>query len=173
MEITPYSTLVKPYYHMDHLGLQHPADRPQGQVHIRRVFQFPEGSAEFNFIVERSSLQALKLFHDKPNMAAKITYKLRADINNGILVKLSEFLKLPEVVEAGITLEEARKRITLALIHMVSNINSKSSPVRIVITPHQPHKVTKQSINDALHGGHHGLPAILRFRLSVSIALQI
>ena len=38
MEITPYSTLVKPYYHMDNLGLQHLADRPQGQVHIRRVF---------------------------------------------------------------------------------------------------------------------------------------
>ena len=58
---------------------------------------------------------------------------------------------------------------------MVSNVNSKSSPVRMVIAPHQPHKVTKQSINDALHAGHHGLPSIqetiLRFQLSVSIAL--
>ena len=63
-------------------------------------------------------------------MAGEVTYKLRADINNGILVKLSEFLKLPEVVEAGITLEEARKQITPAPIHMVLNINSKSSPVR-------------------------------------------
>ena len=90
----------------------------------------------------------------------KRSLTLRADVNNGILVKLSEFLKLPEVVEAGITLEEARKRITPAPIHMVSNINSKSSPVRMVITPHQPHKVTKQSINDALHAGHHGLPSI-------------
>merc|ERR1712163_46212 len=45
----------------------------------------------------------------------------------------------------------------------------------MVIAPHQPHKVTKQYINDALHVGHHGLPSIketiLRFRLSVSIAL--
>ena len=67
-------------------------------------------------------------------MAAEITYKLRADANNGILVKLSEFLKLPEVIEAGITLEEARKWITPAPIHMVSNINSKSSPVRMLTT---------------------------------------
>ena len=42
-------------------------------------------------------------------MAAEITYKLRANANNGIPIKLSEFLKLPEVREAGITLEEARK----------------------------------------------------------------
>ena len=93
-------------------------------------------------------------------MATEITYKLRANANNGILVRLSEFLKLPEVIEAGVTLEEARKRITPAPIHMVSNVNSKSSLVRMVIAPHQPHKVTKQSIKDALHAGHHGIPSI-------------
>ena len=122
MQIAPYSTLISPYSHMDNLGLQHPADRPQGQVHIRRVFQFPEGNAEFNYIAKRSSLQALKTLHDKPNMAAEVTYKLRADANNGILFKLLKFLKLPEVIEAGITLEEARRRITPAPIHMVSNV---------------------------------------------------
>ena len=92
-------------------------------------------------------------------MAAKITYKLRADADNGILVKLSEFLQLPEVIEARITLEEARKTIKSAPIHIVSNINSKLSPVRIVIALHQPHKVTRQSINDALHARHNGLPS--------------
>ena len=105
-------------------------------------------------------MQALKTLDDKPNMAAEITYKLRADANNRILVKLSEFLKLPEVIEAGITLEEARKQITPAPIHMVSNINSKLSPVRMVIAPHKPHKVTTQSITDALHTEHHELPSI-------------
>ena len=93
-------------------------------------------------------------------MAAEVTYKLREDVNNGILVKLSDFIKLPEVIKEGITLEDAIKRITPAPIHMVSNINSKSSPVRMGIAPHQPHKVTKQSINDALYAGHHGLPSI-------------
>ena len=155
IEIAPYTTLTKPYYHVENLGLKHPANRPQGQVHIKRVFQFPQVNAEFNYVAKRSALQALKTLDDKPNMAAEMTYKLRADVNNGILVKLSEFLKLPEVVEAGITLEEARKRITPAPIHMVSKVNSKSSLVRMVIAPHQPHKVTKQSINDALHAGHH------------------
>ena len=68
-------------------------------------------------------MQALKTLKDKPNIAAEITYKLRADTNNGILVKLSEFLKFPEVIEAGITLEQSRKQITPAPIYMVSNIN--------------------------------------------------
>ena len=58
---------------------------------------------------------------------------------------------------------------------MVANVNSKSSPVRMLITPHRPHMTTKQLINDTLHSGHHGLPSlqktILRFKLSVSIAL--
>ena len=90
---------------------------------------------------KESSLQALKTLDDKPNMAAEITYKLRADANNGILVKLSEILRLPEVIE--VTLEEVRKRIAPAPITMVSNVNSKSSLVRMVIAPYQPYKVTK------------------------------
>ena len=124
MDIQPYAALDKPYYHIENIGLKHPENRPQGQVYFKKVFQFPQGNTEFNYITKRSALQALKALDDKPNMAAEITYKLRADSNNRILVKLSEFLKLPEVIEAGITLEEARKWFTPAPIHMVSNINS-------------------------------------------------
>ena len=54
MDIPPYAALDKPYYHIDNLGLEHPPNRPQGQVHLKRVFQFPEGSAKFNFIAKRS-----------------------------------------------------------------------------------------------------------------------
>ena len=79
-------------------GVKHPGNRPQGKVHLKRVFQFPQGSAELNKIAKRSALQALKALDDKPNMAGEVTYKLRADVNNGILVKLSEFCKLLEVV---------------------------------------------------------------------------
>ena len=40
-------------------------------------------------------------------MVAEVTYKLRAGVKNGVLVKLTDFLKLSEVIEAGITLKEA------------------------------------------------------------------
>ena len=56
MNIPPYMTLTKPYYDGKNLRLKHPANRPQGQVHIKRVFQFPQGNAEFNYIAKRSAL---------------------------------------------------------------------------------------------------------------------
>ena len=54
MDIHPYAALDKPYYHVDNLRLKHPANRPQGQVHIKRVFQFPQGNTEFNYIANIS-----------------------------------------------------------------------------------------------------------------------
>ena len=65
-------------------------------------------------------------------MAAELTYKLRADVTNGVLLKLTDFLELPDIKQAGITLQNAQKYICPALLHMVANMNSKSSPVRIV-----------------------------------------
>ena len=73
MDIHPYEILNKLYYHVENIGLKHPANRPQGQVHIKRVFQFLHGNTEFNYIAKRSVLQALKTLDYKPNMAAEIT----------------------------------------------------------------------------------------------------
>ena len=69
-------------------------------------------------------------------MAEELTYKLRSDVTNGVLFKLTEFLKLPEVIQSGIIHENAKKYICPVSLHLVANINSKSSPVRMVIAPH-------------------------------------
>merc|ERR1711867_247876 len=118
---------------------------------------------------------ALRTLKDKPAMAKEVTYKLRADVNNRVLIKLSEFLKLPEVMEAGITMENAKDFICPAPLHLVANANSKSSPVRMVIAPHRQHTITSSGINDNLSAGHHGLPSlqrtVLRYRLSTSSSL--
>merc|ERR1712112_529606 len=144
-------------------------------VHIKRVFRFPQGNEEFTHTAKMSSLSALRTLMDKPAMAREVTYKLRADITNGVLVKLSEFLQLPEVKQAGITMENAQEFICPAPLHLVANVNSKSSPVRMVIASHRQHTITRQSINDNLSAGHHGLPSlqrtILRYRLSTSSSL--
>ena len=47
MDIPPYNTLRTPYYSIQNLGIIHPANRPRGQVHIKRVFQFPQENREF------------------------------------------------------------------------------------------------------------------------------
>ena len=170
MDIQPYKISKTPYYSIQNLGMRHPHDRPRGQVHLSRVFQFPKGSQDFSHSAKMSSLSALKTLQDRPAMAQEITFKLRADVRNGVLVKLSDFLKLPEAIKAGITPENAQKFICPAPLHLVANPNSKSTPVRMVIAPHNPHMLTRQSINDALASGHHGLPSLqrtfLRYRLS-------
>ena len=143
--------------------------------HIKKVFHFPEGNREFNHITKTSLSQALKTLQCEPYMTVEVTYKLRADVNNRVLAKLTNFIKLPEVIEARINLKEAQKFITLAPAHLVTNVNSKTPPARMVVAAHCPHLHTKQSISDALRSGHHGLPSlqktILRFGLSVSIDL--
>ena len=68
-----------------------------------------------------SSLQA-KTSHTEH---AKVTYKLGTDVNNRILVKLTDFLKLPSVIEAGTTLKSS-KFITPAPLHEVANVELKS-----------------------------------------------
>ena len=68
-----------------------------------------------------SSLQA-KISHTEH---AKVTYKLGTDVNNRILVKLTDFLKLPSVIEAGTTLKSS-KFITPAPLHEVANVELKS-----------------------------------------------
>ena len=108
-------------------------------------------------------------------MAKELTYKLRADITNGVLLKLTDFLQLPEVQQASLNLENAQNFICPAPLHMVANVNLKSLPVRMVIAPHRPHVTTRKSINDSLAAGHHGLPSIqwtiLSYRLSISSSL--
>ena len=47
MDIKPYADLIKPYYH-----IENPEDRLRRKVHIKRVFQFLEGSKDFNHIVK-------------------------------------------------------------------------------------------------------------------------
>ena len=111
MDIEPHNKLTTPYYYMENIHIQHPTNRPRGRVHIRRVFQFPQGTREFTHTAKMSSLSALKTLKDKPAMAAELTYKLRADVTNGVLLKLTDFLELPDVKQAGITLENAQKSI--------------------------------------------------------------
>merc|ERR1711873_112943 len=78
-------------------------------------------------------------------MAREVTYKLRADVTNGVLLKLSDFLQLPEVKQAEITMENAKEFICPALLHLVANVNSKSSPLRMVIAPHNMSHIITES----------------------------
>ena len=75
-----------------------------------------------------------------------------------------------------ITRETAHANIVPSAIHLVANLASSSSPLRLVVAPNRPEATRHQPINSALHSGLPQLPKIqevlLKFRLSLSLAVS-
>ena len=109
-------------------------------------------------------------------MCTELAHKLAEDVDQKVLIKLDDYLKLPEVKQMGITRETAHANIVPSAIHLVANLASSSSPLRLVVAPNHPEATTRQSINSALHSGLPQLPKIqevlLKFRLSLSFAVS-
>ena len=109
-------------------------------------------------------------------MCAELAHKLSEDVDQGVLMKLEDYLKLPEVKKLGITRETAHANIVPSAIHLVANLSSSTSPLRLVVAPNRKELTTRQSINSALHSGLPQLPKIqevlLKYRLSLSLAIS-
>ena len=82
-------------------------------------------------------------------MCAELAHKLQEDVDQKVLIKLEDYLNLPEVKQAGIMRETAHENIVPSAIHLVANLASSSSPLRLVIAPNRPEATTCQSINSA------------------------
>ena len=123
-----------------------------------------------------SSLPALSRLKNKPFMCLELAHKLAEDVDQGVLMKLDDYLELPEVKKLGITRETAHANIVPSAIHLVANLSSASSPLRLVVAPNRQEATTRQSINSALHSGLSQLPKIrevlLKYRLSLSFAVS-
>ena len=74
------------------------------------------------------------------------------DVDKGVLLKLDDFLELSDVKQMGVT-EANTDLLVVPSIHIVANPTSKSSPIRLAVTPNRVEVTTKQSINSALHSG--------------------
>ena len=109
-------------------------------------------------------------------MCTELAHKLAEDVDQKVLIKLDDYLNLPEVKQAGITRETAHANIVPSAIHLVANLASSSSPLRLVVVPNRLEATTCQSINSVLHSGLPQLPKIqevlLKFGLSLSFAVS-
>ena len=103
-----------------------------------------------------------------PALCKELEYKLAQDVLNKTLIKLSKYLELDEVKQAGVHPGNVHEYVVLSPIHLVTNYVSKLSPRRLIVAPNRPNSSTRLSINDSLHSGLHQLPAIravlLKFR---------
>ena len=109
-------------------------------------------------------------------MCSELAHKLVEDVDQKVLIKLEDYLKLLEVKQMGITRETAHANIVPSAIHLVANLASSSWPLRLVVAPNRPEATMRQSINSTLHYGLPQLPKIqevlLKFRLSLSLAVS-
>ena len=105
-----------------------------------------------------SSISALKTLTSKPNIVKELSYKLEEDVRNGILVSLEDFLQLPEVKKSGINAGNCDDYIISFPLQLVTNVNSKSTPLQLCVAPNWVSKLTRQTVNGLLHTGLYGLP---------------
>ena len=82
-----------------------------------------------------SSISVLRKLQGKRNMANEIAHKLSEDVDKGVLMKLLDFLKLDEVKSRNIDVTNVNQLVIPSPLHIVRNLGSKSSPVRLVVTP--------------------------------------
>ena len=102
VDVPPYTGLKDPVYAPGNIKVRHPPSRPRGHIILKRQMTELSGVKEFCHTARLSSLAALKTLQHKPETARELTFKLHEDVNNGVLVSLEDFLKLPEVRESGI-----------------------------------------------------------------------
>ena len=102
MDIPPYNELTLPIYDIANIKVRHPANRIMGKIHLVREVSEVKQRSTFMQAARISSLSALKKLADKPFMSKEIGFKLSEDVNQGVLVKLKDFLQLEEVKKLGI-----------------------------------------------------------------------
>ena len=117
MEISPYKDLTIPIFDISNINISHPENRPRGKIHLCRELSDIIRKEHFVHAARVSSLSALKRLKDKPYMCAELAHKLAEDVDQKVLIKLDDYLELPEVKRAGITRETAHANIVPSAIH--------------------------------------------------------
>ena len=137
MDIDPYRSLKLPIFDVSNIGVQHPPNRPCGKIHLKRQASPIHEKNTFVRTARYSSLSALKKLKNKPHMSRELGFKLSQDVDSGVLLKISDFLELPEVKAAGITATNYHQFVVPSPIHIVANLGSRSSPICLVVAPNR------------------------------------
>ena len=66
-------------------------------------------------------------------MSAELAFKLAEDVDQGVLMKLDNFLELANVKAQGVTKVNADLLVIPSPLHLVANTQSKSSPICLVV----------------------------------------
>ena len=91
LEMEPYKSLKIPLFDIRNVAIKHPLDRPRGKIHIVRESSDILEKRSFVNTARISSISALRKLEGKPQIASEIAHKLSEDVDQGVLVRLSDF----------------------------------------------------------------------------------
>ena len=101
----------------------------------------------------------LRNLKNRPLAVEELSYKIKQDVDNNLLVPLDEFLKRPEVIAQGFTSENISKYLIASAILVMYNPASSSTKIRLCVGPARQ-TASGQSINQVFRAGHPHIPAI-------------
>jgi hypothetical protein len=165
-----------PIYDLQKLSTTNNAKRPRGHIQLSRVTEKIQDKGEFRRIAMAATYAILHSLKTRPLAIKEVQFKINIDIDNKVLVSLTEFLQYPQVIAQGITASNVNHYLTSAGLILVFNPQSDSSKVRLCVDPSRVAKITKKSVNDTFHAGFPHIPDIAQnliksqFYLTVAIA---
>ena len=125
--------MKNPVYYLENGGILHPKYHTRGMVHLMREMKQINAKDKFSRAAEISSESPLKALQTKLSISKELSFKLARDIDNEILVKLSEYLELPLVKYEEISTKNVSEYLCPSTIHLVANSASKGLSICIVL----------------------------------------
>ena len=172
MTSPPYPNLSIPVWDPSNLGIEHPSCRPRGSISVVRQTKKLQDAGSYSRIAYGSTASVLKNLKDRPLAVREIQFKLRQDVDQGNLIRLSDFLNLSEVKRAGINPATVNDHVTPSSLLLVWNPGSSNTKARLCVSPSRKSRVTNASVNDLCSPGHHHLPQIASSLIGSQLALS-
>ena len=131
----PFPSLKTPYWEPANVSISHPDSRPRGSIQVFRIYQNIDNEESFKSIARHATSSVLRNLKNRPLAVEELSYKIKQDVDNNLLVPLDEFLKRPEVIAQGFTSENISKYLIASAILVMYNPASSSTKIRLCVDP--------------------------------------
>ena len=122
--------------------------RKKYRIRLARLMKLPANLLH-NFLPESQAAtrRIIKQLGGKPKTVQELGFKILQEMESGILFTLEDFIKRPDAIAAGITLENVSAYAMYAGLLLVINDHSMSTPARLVYNPAQTQKGGTETVN--------------------------
>ena len=156
----PHPSLKTPIFDPSNADIEVNPQRPKGVIKATRLYKEVQDTTEFTQIAKHATLSVLKGLRGKPLSSQELNYKIRLDIDQGVLVPLEDFLQRDVIKKRGINAGNIQEHLLPSGLLVVYNPLSQSTQVRLCVNPAIPAKNSGDTVNKAFACGFHHIPRI-------------